>query len=112
MRPEEHHGHGRHGRQGCGCKGEVRNQPGAQTFRRGRALDFLQKLNVKRATLTKQLEQPELQSIHQVIIGELKAIELIRNEFIEQFDLHEGTDLEKAPEIDQSEPPVDDSSAQ
>jgi hypothetical protein len=70
-------------------RGPHRHGDGAQTFRRGRALDFLKRLEVKRATLAKQLEQTELQAIYSVISGELKAVELIRNEFIELFELHE-----------------------
>ena len=46
-------GHGRHGRYG-------HHHGGAQTFRRGRAVDFLGRLKVKQATLKAQLEQPEL----------------------------------------------------
>ncbi|WP_067934487.1 hypothetical protein [Alicyclobacillus kakegawensis] len=80
MRHGEHHGHKHHG---------------AQTFRRGRALEFLQRLDVKRETLIQQLAQPELQAIHQVLSGELKAIELVRNEFIEFFDLRETRKVEK-----------------
>ncbi|MEK4510768.1 hypothetical protein EJP82_06795 [Paenibacillus anaericanus] len=61
----------------------------AQTFRRGRATAFLDKLNVNRATLQRQLNEPELESIKQVISGELKATEAIIEEFIHMFQLHE-----------------------
>ncbi|WP_033843232.1 MULTISPECIES: hypothetical protein [Geobacillus] len=61
---------------------------GAKTFRRGRVLDFLQRLYVKRETLKQQLQSPELQSIHPVLTGELKAIEMVINEFIQSFDIH------------------------
>ena len=93
----EHHGPCRHGRPGDPGRSQVHLHHGAQTFRRGRALDFLQRLDVKRTTLAQQLEQPELRSIHQVLSGELKAIELVRNEFIELFDLHETRPLEDEP---------------
>ncbi len=78
--PHEHHDHGR----------EHSHRPGAQTFRRGRALDFLQRLEVKRATLVQQLQQPALASIHPMLAGELKAIELVMNEFIDLFELHQA----------------------
>lgn len=65
-------------------------RPGAKTFRRGRALAFLEILNVKRDTLKHQLETPELQSINQILVGELKAIDMIINEFIQVFDIHES----------------------
>lgn len=62
---------------------------GAKTFRRGRALEFLVRLNVKRDTLKQQLETPELQSINPIIVGELKAVESIINEFTHLFEIHE-----------------------
>lgn len=82
--------HGKHERHDGGRRGEDPRHAGAQTFRRGRALEFLQRLEVQRATLAGQLARPELQAIHQVIGGELKAVELLRNEFIQLFELHEG----------------------
>lgn len=60
-----------------------------KTFRRGRAIEFLDRLNVKRATLKQQLESPELQSINPILVGELKAVETIINEFIQLFEIHE-----------------------
>jgi len=62
---------------------------GAKTFRRGRAIEFLNRLHVKRATLKQQLAAPELQSINHVLVGELKAIEMVINEFTQLFDIHE-----------------------
>ncbi len=62
---------------------------GAKTFRRGRAIAFLERLNVRRDTLKKQLETPELQTIHPHLVGELKAIEMVIDEFIQLFELHE-----------------------
>ena len=67
----------------------------AQTFRRGRATAFLDKLIVNRTTLQRQLNQPELESIRQVISGELKATEAIIEEFIHMFQLHEITASEE-----------------
>lgn len=66
-----------------------RGRSGAQTFRRGRALAFYQQLIIKRDTLRAQLESPELQSIHPVIAGELKATEAIMNDFKAAFELAE-----------------------
>ncbi|MCM2533235.1 hypothetical protein NDK43_13535 [Neobacillus pocheonensis] len=67
---------------------------GAKTFRRGRALEFLERMYVKRATLKQQLDAPEFQSINQIIIGELKAIETVIDEFIKLFELHESEEME------------------
>ena len=71
------------------CSKHGRRNNGAQTFRRGRALAFYQQLIVKRETLKKQLESPELQSIHPMFAGELKATEGIINEFKAAFELDE-----------------------
>lgn len=73
-------------------RGRGRSRGGAQTFRRGRALLFYQQLEVKRDTLKGQLESTELQTIHQMIAGELKATEAIMNEFKVMFRLDELAD--------------------
>ncbi|MFB9325597.1 hypothetical protein ACFFSY_06635 [Paenibacillus aurantiacus] len=83
-----HHGHGE-GRGGRG-HGEHRHMKSAQTFRRGRAISFLEKLQLRRTTLALQLQQPEFKSIKPVISGELKAVDAIIQEFIHTFELHEG----------------------
>lgn len=65
-----------------------RGRGGAQTFRRGRVLEFYQQLITKRDTLKRQLESTELKSI-QPVIGELKAIETVMDEFKVAFCLEE-----------------------
>lgn len=70
-------------------------QHGAKTFRRGRALDFLGLLEVKRDTLKQQLEAPEYQGIQSILIGELKAVETIIQEYVRHFELNE---IEDQPE--------------
>lgn len=79
----------------CCCKSEKhkphhhrRHGHGAKTFRRGRAIEFLNRLNVKQATLKKQLETPELQAASPIIAGELKAIEAIIDEFTDLFEIN------------------------
>ncbi|MCH7323617.1 2-keto-3-deoxygluconate kinase [Solibacillus sp. MA9] len=87
--------------EGRGRRGEGECSPrykGAQTFRRGRALEFYRQLETKRDTLKKQLAVPELQSIHPVIAGELKATEAIMNDFVALFQLNEF--LENAQQED------------
>ncbi|WP_211093666.1 hypothetical protein [Cohnella fermenti] len=75
---------GRHGqREQC----ENKN---AQTFRRGRALSFLEKLQRRRTTLQRQVNDPDLEAIKPVISGELKATESIMDEFIRVFQLYEN----------------------
>lgn len=67
---------------------------GAKTFRRGRAITFLEMMNLKRSTIKQQLEEPEFQSINQILIGELKALDMIINEFKQLFELHEGESID------------------
>lgn len=45
-------------------------------------------LNLKRSTIKQQLDQPEFESIHQILVGELKAIDMVINEFIQLFEIH------------------------
>lgn len=87
---EGHHRGGRH----RGMDGAA--QRGAKTFRRGKAISFLEMLHVKRATIKQQLEQPEFQSIQQILIGELKAIDMVIQEFSQLFDIQEGETTEAA----------------
>lgn len=75
-------------RKGDGHRGKGHHH-GAKTFRRGRAMDFLEKLQVKRTTLQQQLEAGQFQEIKPVILGELKAIESIIAEYTKHFELHE-----------------------
>ncbi|MBP3950875.1 hypothetical protein [Bacillus suaedae] len=70
-------------------KGRSHHRGGAKTFRRRRALSFLEMMKVKRATIKQQLEEPEFQSINQILIGELKAIDMVISEFIQLFEIHE-----------------------
>lgn len=75
---------------------------GPKTFRRGRAIAFLEMMNLKRDTIKQQLEKPEFQSINQILVGELKAIDMVINEFMQLFELRESEAIEAA-EIDNKE---------
>lgn len=75
---------------------------GAQTFRRGRALEFLDRLQAKSDVLKRQLESPQLQEIRPIVLGELKAVELMIEEFIRHFELR------AAPEPGDANGPEDD----
>lgn len=92
MRNEMHRGHHRdrhHRGEGRKRKEHDAQQGGAKTFRRGRAIAFLESMNVRRASLKKQLETPELQTIQPILVGELKAVETIIDEFVQLFELYE-----------------------
>ncbi len=64
-------------------------QRGPKTFRRGRAIAFLEMLKLKRSTIKQQLDEPEFQSIQQILVGELKAIDMVINEFTQLFEIQE-----------------------
>ncbi|MGG1638638.1 hypothetical protein MHH56_11820 [Paenibacillus sp. FSL K6-3182] len=89
----QHRGHRNRGHEHDGSKHE--RSSSAQTFRRGRAIAFLERLQTKRSTLLHQLNQPEYDAIKLVISGELKATDAIIQEFIHSFELREA-----APESD------------
>ncbi|MFF2014962.1 MULTISPECIES: hypothetical protein [Paenibacillus] len=83
-------GHRGSGEQGCESgDGHKERIQSAQTFRRGRAIAFLERLDIKRSTLMQQLNQPEYDAIKQVLSGELKATDAIMQEFIHAFELRE-----------------------
>ncbi|UUZ82403.1 hypothetical protein LJK88_49935 [Paenibacillus sp. P26] len=87
------HGHGRHGHDGGPHPGSAefgRSFQSAQTFRRRRALAFLERLYLMRSTLQRQLNEPEFESIRPVISGELKAVDSVIQEFIYAFELREA----------------------
>ncbi|MBO9605268.1 MAG: hypothetical protein J7639_04925 [Paenibacillaceae bacterium] len=86
----ERDGHGGHGGGRLGRHGERDEGRNAQTFRRGRALAFLDRLQLRRSTLERQLARPELSGIRDVIGGELKATDQIIEEFIHAFELYEA----------------------
>ncbi|MFE4142870.1 hypothetical protein ACFX4I_13425 [Peribacillus sp. YIM B13472] len=71
---------------------------GPKTFRRGRAIAFLEMMNVKRSTIKEQLDKPEFQSINQILVGELKAIDMLINEFIQLFEIQENEAADKKSE--------------
>jgi len=50
-------------------------------------------MNMKSIALKKQLEIPELQSINPIIVGELKAVEMLMEEFAQLFELYEVEEI-------------------
>lgn len=87
-RHEEEVKEGRRGG-GRGRRGGHGGRGGAQTFRRGRAVEFYKSLESKEKTLIAQLEAKELQSINQMIAAELKAVQAIKAEFKITFGILE-----------------------
>lgn len=89
MKPEELTGKEKEGRRDGHHRGRGHSPSGAKTFRRGRALVFLERMNLKRSTIQQQLEKPEFEPIQQVLLGELKAIDMVISEFTQLFEIHE-----------------------
>ncbi|KAA0966319.1 hypothetical protein FQ087_08815 [Sporosarcina sp. ANT_H38] len=94
---EGHHRGIRHGRE------EGSHQRGPKTFRRGRALAFLERMHLKRSTIKQQLDQPEFLSIQPILVGELKAIDMVISEFIQLFDINADEQGECKPSVDANE---------
>lgn len=102
MRDEQAKKEGRHrGRRRDGEEGS--HQRGAKTFRRGRAIAFLERMHLKRSTTKQQLDQPEFQSIQPILIGELKAIDMVINEFIQLFEINEDEMVDSNKSVDANE---------
>ena len=57
----------------------------SETFRLGKIAGFVQRLETRRSVLHLQLDEPEFQSIRDVIIGQLKALDLVIQELKEEF---------------------------
>lgn len=93
------HDHERRGRREGFEEEHARSFQSAQTFRRGRVLMFLERLQVQRDTLMQQLKLPEFQSIAPIITGELKAVDQMMQEYIRTFELRE---MEAPPAADPS----------
>jgi hypothetical protein len=89
-RDRDNHRHGgRQGRRREEGHGGREGGKMAQTFRRGRALSFLDHLVVKRETLKKQVNDPDFEAIREVVSGELKAVDQIIQEYIQAFELYD-----------------------
>ncbi len=102
MREEHIKREGRHrGRRHGGD--EDASQRGPKTFRRGRAIAFLERMHLKRSTIKQQLEQPEFQSIQPILVGELKAIDMVISEFIQLFEINEDEMADSNKSVDANE---------
>lgn len=102
MRDEHAKREGRHhGRRHGGEEGS--HQRGAKTFRRGRAIAFLERMHLKRSTIKQQLDQPEFQSIQPILVGELKAIDMVISEFIQLFEINEDEMDDRKQSVDVNE---------
>lgn len=86
--PMQRGGRGGH-RRGAGGRRGGRTGSGAQTFRRGRAIEFYKTLQAKEETLLQQLEAKEFASIQQLIATELKVVQTIKSEFQATFGINE-----------------------
>jgi hypothetical protein len=51
-------------------------------------------MKLRRSTIMQQLDAPEFQSIHPILVGELKAIDLVIVEFSQLFEIHENETMD------------------
>lgn len=97
-RERDSHRHGgRHGRRREEGYGGREGGKMAQTFRRGRALAFLDNLIVKRETLKRQVNDPDFEAIREVVSGELKAVDQIIQEYVQAFELYDTNPSQDSP---------------
>lgn len=59
----------------------------AQTFRKSKIENYVQKLRVRKAVLKNQLQQDEFCDSRETILGELRATELILEELKKEFNV-------------------------
>jgi hypothetical protein len=60
-------------------------------------------LDVKRTTLKQQLEAPEYQEIKSILLGELKAIDMVIDEYTRHFELHQAAEEETSSPAENEE---------
>ena len=53
-------------------------------------------------SLKKQLATPELQSVNTILVGELKAVEMLMDEFAQLFELVEVDEKDPQKELEES----------
>ena len=68
----------------------------AETFRKRRIEDFLERLNVRESILRKQLLRKEFAANEQFLQGQLSAVDAIIQELATEFDLDSGRFGERA----------------
>jgi hypothetical protein len=59
----------------------------AQTFRRVKVITFYRRLYARREELARQLERKEYQNLKETITAEIRALDLVLSELVEEFDL-------------------------
>jgi predicted transposase YdaD len=59
----------------------------AQTFRRVKVTNFYRRLYARREELARQLERKEYQDLKETITAEIRALDLVLSEIVEEFDL-------------------------
>lgn len=69
----------------------------AQTFRRSKIENYIQKLRIRKAVLKNQLQQDEFKNNKESILGELKATQLILEELKIEFNIITVDDMSKCP---------------
>lgn len=77
----------------------------AQTFRKSKIKNYVQKLRIRKAVLKSQLQQDEFISSKESILGELKATQLIMEELKTEFNIRTVDDKPECPKCKGEESP-------
>lgn len=59
----------------------------SQTYRRGRMVDFIQRLMWRRTSIAEQMAQDEFAEIKPQLLGQIQALDLIIREGIKEFEI-------------------------
>lgn len=59
----------------------------AETFRRGKIEDYINRLALRKEILIRQLTQNELACVRENLIGQIQSIDFILNELIKEFNI-------------------------
>lgn len=77
----------------------------AQTFRKSKIENYVQKLRIRKSVLKNQLQQDEFSSSRETILGELKAVQLVLEELKTEFNVQTVDDKPECPKCKGEESP-------
>jgi hypothetical protein len=61
----------------------------AETYRRGKIVDYIQKLIWRKQLCVRQLEETEYSDLRQPILGQMMALEMVIHELIKEFEIQQ-----------------------
>jgi hypothetical protein len=61
----------------------------AETYRRGKIVDYIQKLIWRKQLCVRQLEETEYSDLRQPILGQMMALDMVIHELIKEFEIQQ-----------------------